>query len=164
LNVKHRPNRTRQPVTERVANAFLARVDRRGGECWTWTGKRDSDGYGVLYIDGGDFRAPRVAYELANDRAPGDLMVCHRCDNPACVNPSHLFLGTGQDNTRDRNAKRRQARGERSGVAKLTDAAVREIRAALSMGETQVSVAGRFGVTQATVSLVKLGRVWGHVA
>lgn len=131
--------------------------------CWPWSGKTDQNGYGVFYLGGGDYRAPRFAYEVAFDTALGDRFVCHRCDNPRCVNPAHLFLGTSQENTADRQAKGRHARGERQGKAKLTDASVREIRRALSEGATQTAVARRFGVTQATIGYVKQRKIWGHV-
>ena len=158
-----RQNRTRQPVTVDVANAFLASVDR-AGSCWTWTGKTDSDGYGVLYKDYADFRAIRIAFEIAFDVSPGALFVCHRCDNPTCVRPDHLFLGTSQENTADRHAKGRSARGERIGAAKLTESSVLDIRASLRKGDRQVDIAKRYGVTQAAVSAIKLRHAWGHVA
>lgn len=161
--MKHRPNRTKQPVTDRVASAFLSSVDR-SGECWIWRGKADKEGYGILYKDGGDFRAHRVAYELAFDASPGDLQVCHRCDNPQCVRPDHLFLGTIAENTADRNAKSRQAKGARCGMAKLDDDTVRRIRAELATGARQVDLAERFGVSQASISLIGLGATWRHVA
>lgn len=157
--MKHRPNRTRQPVTERVAAKFLANVDQ-SGDCWTWTGKTDKDGYGVFYKDGGDFRAHRVGYEIGHGVSPGDLCVCHHCDNPQCVNPAHMFLGTNAENTADRNAKGRQMRGERQRFAKLCESDVIAIRASMAR---QVDLAAQFGVTQGAISAVKLRHTWKHV-
>ena len=157
--MKHKPNRTRQPVTDRVAAKFFANVDR-SGDCWLWTGKTDKDGYGIFYKDGGDFRAHRAAYEIGHGVAPGDMCVCHRCDNPRCVNPEHMFLGTSETNTADRNAKGRQARGVRQHLAKLDDRAVVAIRASAAR---QVDLAAHYGVSQAAISFIKLRQTWKHV-
>jgi hypothetical protein len=93
-------------------------------------------------------------------------MTLHRCDNPRCVRPSHLFEGTQLENVVDRHSKGRSGapRGEQSGRARLTDAQVREIRAAYANGETQVSIAKRMGLYQGRVSAVVLRRSWRHVA
>ena len=160
--MKHTPNRTRRPLTLAVMDRFLPNVDRSGA-CWLWTGKRDVDGYGVFYFDGGDYRAHRVAYEFAFDQAPGSKCVCHRCDNPSCVRPDHLFLGTSEENTADRNAKGRQARGRSVPQSKLSDTQVIEIRRALSTGAKQVAIARAYGVSQALISSIKCGIAWRHV-
>jgi hypothetical protein len=78
-------------------------------ECWNWTGaKLKSGGYGAFRLDGLTLRAPRVAWALTHGgESPGQLFVCHRCDNPPCCNPRHLFLGTAKDNTDDKDRKGR---------------------------------------------------------
>lgn len=95
---------SRRPLADR----FWEKVDR-SGDCWTWTAYRNPAGYGEINLGGrlGAVLAHRVAYELTFDVAPGDLHVLHRCDNPACVRPDHLFLGTHIDNMRDMTAKGR---------------------------------------------------------
>lgn len=150
---------------------FWAKVDRRGpDECWPWTGST-SRGYG--YISPGGPRhmivpAHRVAWELANDASiPDGLWVLHRCDNPVCVNPAHLWLGTVADNNRDMFAKgrgwqqvhpERMVRGERHHNSVLTDIEVREIRDRYESGETNQSALGReFGVSHSTIQRIVRG-------
>jgi hypothetical protein len=104
--------------------------------------------------------ATHVAWELVNGPIPNGMCVLHRCDNPPCVRPDHLFLGTRRDNVLDMAAKGRAAVGERSGTAKLTASAVDDIRARYSAGETQRPLAQEYGVSQSTVSLIVQGRRW----
>ena len=87
--------------------------------CIEWTGGIDFEGYGRRKINGKTYRAHRLVWETANGPIPPDMLICHKCDNPACVRLEHLFLGTTQDNTRDRDSKGRQARpkGERNAVS-----------------------------------------------
>lgn len=147
-------------------------VDKKTG-CWNWQRQTDRRGYGRFKQDGKDGLAHRASYHFAFGRTPDDLMVCHRCDNPGCVNPAHLFLGTALENTRDMISKGRarylghawngRRRGEKNPCAKLTDAQVIEIRRRLDLGETQRSVADVFGISRALVSFIKTRRLWSHV-
>ena len=135
--------------------------------CWQWTGGTDAGGYGVLYWgpDGRQHRrAHRVAY-AAFIGDPGDLHVCHRCDNPGCVNPEHLWLGTAADNHADKVTKGRARvpRGAAHALAKLTDADVLAIRDRCASGEPQHAVARAFRVSQPTVSYIVRGLTWGHL-
>ena len=134
--------------------------------CWAWTGFR-RNGYGIFGIvrerRSLQYGAHRVAYFIANGSDPGPLQVCHRCDIPACVNPDHLFLGTLADNMRDCRAKRRHAFGERAPDAKLTDAAVRSIRAARRAGAKLTTLAAQYGVSMQVISRAARGDTWGHV-
>lgn len=75
--------------------------------CWEWVGYRNHDGYGRMYVDGRDVMAHRISFEINRAKIPADLLVCHRCDNPSCVNPAHLWLGTERDNTLDAVSKGR---------------------------------------------------------
>jgi hypothetical protein len=83
-----------------------ARADTRDG-CWNWTAYKDKDGYGIITLHGKSYRAPRFAYMLENGEVDDSLQVLHTCDNPSCVNPRHLRLGTNADNVRDRESKGR---------------------------------------------------------
>ncbi len=100
---------------DRVKKFADARTDR-SGDCWTWTGSLDRKGYGRACIDGRFVLAHRVAWVLRHRREPGSMLVCHTCDNPRCVNPDHLWLGTNDDNQRDKRAKRRNRCGDRKGI------------------------------------------------
>lgn len=145
-------------------------------ECWEWLGVRDAKGYGRFNVHNGKTWqngaarirfASRVAFALsAHD--PGELHVCHRCDNPACVNPRHLFLGTHQDNVADMNRKGRASGGSSPGgsnpAARLSAEQVDAIRARLEDGERQVDIAAAFGVSQSAISKIKVGRTWGSTS
>jgi hypothetical protein len=102
---------SRGPVRERFDRNFAQQP--RG--CWEWTGRRNLQGYGNFSINSRKVAAHRVAWTLANGPIPAGMHVCHHCDNPPCVRPDHLFLGTAADNIRDRNVKGHTARGERHG-------------------------------------------------
>lgn len=163
----------------------LCKVNRSGGPdaCWPWTASVDRKGYGQFGI--GPFkgnrlvRAHRVAYLLAYGVDPAPFLVCHKCDNPPCCNPAHLFLGTRGDNNRDSVAKGRHTwtedhhyrkhpelieRGEKRWNTKLTAADVIEIRRLASGAVSHQEIAAKFGVRLQTVSRVVKRERWGHVA
>lgn len=159
-----------------VSERFWAKVDK-SKECWEWTARRTRQGYGQFVIDRGGAKwrtemAHRVSWELAHGKIPNGMLVCHKCDNPPCVNPDHLFLGSTKENARDRENKGRgvdlstvrHARGEETNNAKLTDKAVREIRERYKAGGvTQTQLAKEYGVNQTKISDVVNYRTWKHV-
>jgi hypothetical protein len=115
----------------------------------------------------GSVLAHRFAYELVKGDI-GDKCVCHTCDNPACVNPAHLFLGSHADNMRDMAKKGRwgeaRVRGESHGQSKLRDVEVRRVKLLLAMGVNQLRIAERFGISQGAVSQINRGITYTHVA
>jgi hypothetical protein len=148
---------------------FWSKIDVRGeDECWEWQGGRDWRGYGAGYKDRKHIRAHRVAYELLVGPVPNDLEVCHKCDNPPCCNPAHLFLGTHKENMYDMLDKGRHSfvlfQGEDHGNAKLTDEQIAEIRTMYEQGGVrQVDLASRFGVSQRCISLIVRREAWTHI-
>ncbi|MDP9301284.1 MAG: HNH endonuclease [Actinomycetota bacterium] len=134
-------------------------------QCWPWMGSRIPFGHGRFAVDGRLVAAHRFAYELLVGPIPEGLCVLHRCDNPPCCNPDHLFLGTIADNNADMIAKGRQVvlAGELNGRALLTEAQVEEIRWRHAAGETQVALAHAFGVDRMVVVYAVLGKSWRHV-
>lgn len=153
---------------ERFQRRFWAQVDRSNGDdkCWPWTG-RDRKGYGYIYLLGREVRATRISWLLTYGTISSDLSACHRCDNPACVNPNHLFMGTHQENMDDMRDKGRRAPapvGQDHPMAKLTDNDIRAIRLLLADGVSQVEIARRFTVTPSTISWIASRKHWAHVA
>ena len=133
-------------------------------ECWEWMAGRGRWDYGQFWI-GKTQQAHRVAWVLSGHDDPGHLCVCHHCDNTSCVNPSHLFIGTQADNIRDCFDKGRGAdrSGENGSNSKLTERDVSKIKLLLDLKHTHVSIAKRFGVSRATITAIKAGRVWKFV-
>lgn len=140
---------------------FWDHVDKSGG-CWNWRGGKTVHGYGRLIVPPrkGVVYAHRHAYELTFGPIPKGLEICHRCDNPSCVNPAHLFAGTHLANMQDARKKMRVRFGERHGGAKLTADNISEIRQLRCEGVEQRSIAVRFAVSQSTVSLILSGKRW----
>ncbi len=145
-----------------AAERFAEKVEPGDG-CHHWMSAIGSKGYGIFWVsrERRSVMAHRFAYELSKGRPPGDLLVMHSCDNPRCVNPAHLSLGTNSDNQMDASRKGRNAKGVRNGGGvKLNDDKVAEILAS-RLGSTH---AGRqFGVSKSTVLGIRAGKRWKHV-
>lgn len=183
--------RTRLSLVER----FWSKVDRSGGpdDCWLWMAGKFHGGYGAFGTSRSrNTRAHRFSWALTHGPIPDGLLVLHKCDTPACVNPTHLFLGTDSDNMADRDGKGRQsrgvthgavmlrvaARGERNAsrryperrprgsghaTAKLNEELVSQVKGLLRAGVSGVEIAARLGINASTVSSIKRGRTWKHV-
>lgn len=146
---------------------FWKKVNKRGPrECWEWTACRNRKGYGLINILGSSQLAHRVSFSLLVGEIPGSRLVCHTCDNPSCVNPCHLFLGTHKSNMDDKMAKGRHKcpRGSRHSSAKLTESKVLHIRREYSGGGVSMaSLAKKFQVSAAAVEFIIQRRTWRHV-
>jgi hypothetical protein len=130
--------------------------------CWTWLGGLDWDGYGMGW-DGAikkTVRAHRLVYEILVGPIPTGKCLLHRCDNPVCVNPDHMFIGTIADNNRDMHAKGRAAVGEKHGMNKLSVEQVRAIRLA---PEGYAQIAEKFEVSYGLVAAIKQRLLWKHL-
>lgn len=147
---------------------FWSKVDR-SGECWEWQAARNRLGYGLVGVGRKSVLAHRVAYELTKGPIPKQMLVRHRCDNPSCVRPDHLIIGTPLDNVRDSIDRGRRAsfKGMRNGRVKLTDEQVREIRRLYAMGNTTILLlASQFGVSKSQIYNIISGaqrREWNEV-
>lgn len=147
---------------------FWGYVDVRGpDECWPWTGAHNEKGYGCIGVEGKVYRAHRISVWLDRGDAALGLVVRHKCDNPPCVNPNHLTVGTQGENLKDAYDRGRRFTvpphlvGESHPHAKLTQSEVTIIRELLKGGDlTQAQIARRFNVTQQIISLIKLGKKW----
>lgn|SRR3954467_3819308 len=134
-------------------------------DCHIWTGARLPKGYGQIKLPKmrKQIYAHRLSYLIHKGEIPKRIQVCHSCDNPTCVNPEHLFLGTAKDNQQDMKAKGRSLYGERNGASKLTERDVAEIRAMYAAGTRQIKIALAYGITQFSVSRIVRRQRWNHI-
>jgi hypothetical protein len=165
----------KKPISER----FWSKV-KKTETCWLWIGAKDRYGYGQLVVNRKKKLASHVSWMLSHGEFPKGLWVLHKCDNPACVRPDHLFLGTRLDNVADMCKKGRAATGqnhgsklhperiarhERSGMAKLTTESVKTIREKYQTGKySNRKLAQEYGVTHTNISAIVLFKTWKDVA
>ena len=158
------------PTPKQIAK-FWSKVNKTS-TCWVWTRGKIAFGYGRVRFGTGKgllYLAHRVSYTLTYGPIPRDLYVCHRCDNPPCVNPEHMFLGTARDNALDSVSKGRfngwggAKKGSSQPYAKLTEDDVRQIRVLRSHGLTYREIAKRFGVSISAIVNIIRGTTWRHI-
>lgn len=158
----------KQSVEER----FWKYIDKLDGNnsCWLWVGSKNRHGYGTITVDGKSLLAHRVSWEIHFGAIPSHesyhgLCVLHKCDNPPCVRPDHLFLGTNRDNAIDKIDKNRQAvfAGEHNPRSVLTEKDVKEIRGRCADGERQTDIAREYGVSKYAVWRVIHRKNWAHI-
>jgi len=163
------------PFDEKIINRFFSfvyvsdNITEDYDQCWKWTGPKTGSNRACFIIGRTVVLAYRYIYALVKNNKIIPIQskkVCHKCDNEYCVNPSHLFLGTDSDNVNDKVNKNRQSKGTATGMAKLTDSKVREIRQYLAnkrLNLTQREIAAVFDVHQTIISDINLGNTWKHV-
>lgn len=164
----HNKVRETRPIEER----FWEKVDKRSpDECWEWQACKGKHGYGFIQMGKGtkrSERAHRVSYELHFGKIPNGLHVCHRCDNPSCVNPNHLFVGTHLDNMDDMIAKgrnspppRNDVRGELCGRARFTNKQVRALRDEFKQANMKIHAFAKLkGIPNATMWRIIKNKVY----
>jgi HNH endonuclease len=140
-----------EPPSVALKDRFWAKVTKTGG-CWIWIGS-NNHGYGTISVDGRQRKATHVSWFLHHGKWPGGWLL-HKCDNPPCVNPAHLYVGDRAANTRDMVVRRRFFR-------RLDDAVVLEIRRRVALGETRTAVALSLGITREHVRDIVKGKKWG---
>lgn len=153
--------RSPTPISERIWQY----VNKTDG-CWLWTASVDRKGYGKITVRTGEKTkwviAHRAVYELLVGPIPEGMHLLHHCDNPLCVNPSHMFIGTNDDNIRDMIAKGRNNKGEDQHCAKLTESQVIEIRRKLASVD-QKTLANEYGVTVGCIRAIRIRKSWKHL-
>lgn len=157
------------PVNPHTMRRWFGKVSigEEQDACWWWTGATKPAGYGNMRHDGKYFTAHRFSYYAFNGPIGDGQVVRHTCDNPSCVNPDHLLVGTVKENSADsvqRGRARGGVRGVRNNRSKLTPESVRIIRLRLDAGEKQKDIAESFGVTQTCISSIHQNKTWRHVA
>ncbi len=153
-------------LSERTIARFWSHVDRKGpDECWPWTAGFNKYGYPQFGADpiNRAMRGNRIAYFLHHGVDPFPQNVLHKCDFKPCCNGAHYFLGLNKDNSKDRDAKGRTAKGEQINSAKLTDEIVATIRHRMDAGERGRHLAKEYGVAPATISMILNRKTWKHV-
>jgi len=146
-------------VIERFVPKYIKNLST---QCWDWQAQKDKDGYGVFSFNQRPIQAHRASFLIYKGDIPRKFLVCHHCDNPSCVNPEHLFLGTNSDNMQDMLNKGRgnYAKGSTIGVSKLTEKGVIFIRAS-TLSSRELSQ--KFKVSYPHICLIRQGKTWKHL-
>lgn len=148
--------------------SFHTKYKKMPSGCWEWQGGKLTGGYGEFKINFKNVTSHRFSYEIHKGKIPKGMCVCHSCDNPPCVNPEHLWLGTSKENTSDRHNKGRTPKGERIFGSKLKTSDVLEIRKYYAENKHKakwggVVMAKKYGVLPTTIDWIAKGKTWKHL-
>lgn len=143
----------------------MTKEDELKSDCIEFNGVKNKDGYGVISISNNVFSAHRLSFKLYNPTIvlTKNKLICHHCDNPSCINPKHLFLGTYSTNNKDRTLKGRSAKGETHGRAKLSNFQIIQIREFIKLGVPNREIARSFNINQKVIILISKGKIWKSV-
>lgn len=157
-------------VVKQIQNHGLTPTERffryvkKGEECWEWIGGKDPNGYGRMNVEGRPTLVHRISYRIHRGSIPDGMVICHKCDNPSCVNPDHLFVGSQADNIADMHNKgrtrKRGLKGESHANSKLTEDAVRSIRVS---AESATALSRKYNVSRAVIHDVRERKTWKHI-
>lgn len=153
---------------EKMFDMFTSRVYKTD-TCWIWKGFKDKYGYGVIKVKGKFYKAHRLSFMLFNGEIPEGLLICHKCNIRDCVNPEHIYAGTGSDNQKDAvkagtsNFIKNKQTGSNNYGAKLNEEQVKEIKKLIKQEFRLSDIASLFKVTRRAIGHIKSGRNWKHV-
>lgn len=162
---------TKSEKLERLKQSFEKHVIRQE-ECWDWKGPLDKGGYSIMSCKRqlGSDRGHRASWIIYKGNIPKDKVVCHKCDNPICTNPEHLWLGTQKQNNDDKIKKGRAIytkpplkKGIENGASKLKEDQVKEIKELLKTDMSQSEIGKKFDVSKTTIYRIKHGKNWSHI-
>jgi uncharacterized protein YerC len=142
-------------------NFFGHRCKPEDGGCIVFSGYKSRDGYGQVRYNKNMELAHRASYQIAFGKIPDGSYVCHHCDNPACINPLHIYAGSQQDNMNDKVSRRRQSKGEHRPCSRLTERQIVKIR--IDVREYKL-IAADYKISVGRVSEIKTGKAWGHIS
>ena len=150
----------RKTLAERFFDKVQIGADN---DCWPWTGAKYIDGYGSIWYQGQNRKATRILFLIFGKFLPGELSILHKCDNPPCMNPRHLFTGTRADNCRDMGRKGRASRGSEQWNSKLKEEDIPRIRALRAKGKFYKEIAVKFNVHPVTIGDIFRSTTWKHI-
>ena len=152
----------RLEYSEALKDKFMKKFTVTALGCWDWSGRIPSNGYGTIHFKGKTYRAHRVSMMVMRNEDPGELYVCHKCDNKKCVNPDHLFLGTSSENLMDASRKGRIAFGSRSGNSKLSEKDIVAIFEMEKSGKNAREISEMFPVSQSQICRILTNKTWNR--
>lgn len=146
---------------------ILGKIEKKENKCWIWKGAKSGDGYGAIKVNGKQTSIHRQSYKEFIGYIPDGLCICHKCDEPLCCNPEHLFLGTHKQNTKD-SVKKNRARclrqnGSLNPSAKFNEELVKEIKKLFKKGWMTRDIEDLLGIPHKNLEDIKYNKTWRHV-